>query len=67
MPGIKSSVFAAVHFPGFTSHPGHQIARRQMRGFPGMVSVTLADGLVRLSVGIKDAEDLKEDLLQALE
>ncbi len=109
---------AAIHFPGLASHPGHQIAKRQMRGFPGMVSMTLAggrpaverfvkrlqvftfaeslggveslachpstmthgaipvaerekigitEGLVRLSVGIEDAEDLKEDLLQALE
>ena len=108
---------AAIHFPGLASHPGHQTALRQMRGFPGMISITLADGrpaverfvkrlkvftfaeslggveslachpatmthgaipaaerekigitegLIRLSVGIEDAEDLKEDLLQAL-
>ncbi len=109
---------AALHFPGLASHPGHATALRQMRGFPGMVSMTLAggrpaverfvkklrvftfaeslggveslachpstmthgaippaererigitEGLVRLSVGIEDAEDLKEDLLQALD
>lgn len=27
-----------VHFPGLESHPGHEIARRQMHGFPGMLS-----------------------------
>jgi cystathionine beta-lyase/cystathionine gamma-synthase len=33
-----------VFFPGFTDHPGHAIALRQMRGFPGMVSFTLKGG-----------------------
>jgi cystathionine beta-lyase/cystathionine gamma-synthase len=27
-----------VYFPGLASHPGHEIARRQMTGFGGMVS-----------------------------
>jgi len=31
-----------VYFPGLTSHPGHDIARRQMTGFGGMVSFELA-------------------------
>ncbi len=108
---------AAVHYPGFTDHPGHEIARRQMRGFGGMVTIdvrdeaaaarklcestrvfSLAESLggvesligypflmshfafspeakrakgstkasVRLSVGLEDADDLCEDLLQAL-
>ncbi len=35
---------AAVHYPGLASHPGHQVASRQMRGFGGMVSFTLAGG-----------------------
>jgi len=30
-----------VHWPGSESHPGHTIAKRQMRGFGGMVSFTL--------------------------
>jgi len=29
---------AAVHYPGLASHPGHQIALRQMRGFGGLLS-----------------------------
>ncbi|MGK5593791.1 MAG: trans-sulfuration enzyme family protein [Parachlamydiaceae bacterium] len=28
-----------VYYPGLTSHPQHEIARRQMKGFSGMVSV----------------------------
>jgi len=30
-----------VYFPGLPSHPGHEIARRQMTGFGGMVSFEL--------------------------
>jgi cystathionine beta-lyase/cystathionine gamma-synthase len=106
-----------VYHPGLASHPGHELARRQMRDFGGMMSVHLKggkeaalrlmtrtrlfslaeslggveslighpatmthasipadirqargidDGLVRLSVGIEDADDLQEDLRQAL-
>jgi cystathionine gamma-lyase len=109
---------ARVHWPGFPDHPGHPIARRQMRGFGGMVTIDLAGGepaarrlceatrlfslaeslggvesligypwtmshaafppeekrrkgiseaTVRLSVGIEDADDLCEDLEQALD
>jgi cystathionine gamma-lyase len=109
---------AAVHWPGFADHPGHALARRQMRGFGGMVAIELAggepaarrlceatrvfslgeslggvesligypwtmshaaftpderrargihEGVVRLSVGIEDAEDLCEDLERALQ
>jgi cystathionine gamma-synthase len=29
----------AVHYPGLATHPGHEIARRQMTAFGGMVSV----------------------------
>ncbi len=30
-----------VNFPGFKTHPNHEIAKRQMRNFGGMVSFTL--------------------------
>jgi cystathionine beta-lyase/cystathionine gamma-synthase len=33
-----------VHYPGLESHPGHELAAKQMRGFGGMVSFELADG-----------------------
>lgn len=106
-----------VYFPGLPNHPGHDIARRQMRRFGGMVSFevkggieagrrvmdhiriwTLAvslgtvdsliqhpasmthaavprekrlkggitDGLIRLSVGLEDVEDLVAALDKAL-
>jgi cystathionine gamma-synthase len=35
---------ASVLYPGRPGHPGHDVARRQMRGFGGMVSFTLAGG-----------------------
>lgn len=106
-----------VYYPGLPSHPQHALARRQMRGFGGMVSAVVKggltptrrflercrlfalaeslggvesliehpaimthasvpadiraalgvdDGLVRLSVGIEDIDDLIADLDQAL-
>lgn len=109
-----SNLVTHVLYPGLTSHPGHEVAARQMSGFGGMVSVRLRDAalarafvestelftlaeslggveslieqpatmthlaavgtplevpedLVRISVGIEDAEDLVEDLRAALE
>jgi cystathionine gamma-lyase len=106
-----------VYYPGLSSHPGHEIASRQMADFGGMVTLELGggferarsffsrlkifslaeslggveslcshpatmthasvakevreargitDSLVRLSVGIEDADDLLEDLAKAL-
>jgi cystathionine gamma-synthase len=34
----------AVHYPGLHSHPQHEIARRQMTGFGGMLSVQVRGG-----------------------
>jgi cystathionine beta-lyase/cystathionine gamma-synthase len=112
----KNEHIKKVYYPGLVSHPGHDIAARQMQGFGGMLSFELADdidpltylrrlemvncavslggvetticqpvatshqkvseeerqrlgitaGLLRLSVGIEDAEDIIADLLQAL-
>ena len=107
-----------IYWPGFTDHPGHEIAKKQMRDFGGMISIVLkyadlketfriaarfkvftlaeslggveslvnhpatmthgsipkearervgvVDNLLRLSVGIEDAEDLIADLEQVL-
>ena len=30
-----------VHYPGLPSHPQHELAKRQMRGFTGMISIEL--------------------------
>jgi len=106
-----------VYYPGLPSHPQYELAKRQMRGFGGMLAFDLGsldaartllngvrlhalaeslggvetlishpatmthasvpaerrlalgitDGLVRISAGVEDIEDLKEDLAQALE
>ena len=107
-----------VYWPGFPTHPNHDVARKQMRGYGGMISFTMkgnrledalevvkkveifalaeslggveslighpatmthasipkevrektgvVDSLIRLSVGIEDADDLIADLTQAL-
>ena len=34
-----------VYYPGLPSHPGHEIARRQMKGFGGMVSFEVKGGI----------------------
>jgi len=33
-----------VYYPGLPSHPGHELARRQQRGFGAVVSVEIAGG-----------------------
>ena len=33
-----------VHYPGLKSHPQHEVARRQMRGFGGVLSFGLDGG-----------------------
>jgi methionine-gamma-lyase len=38
-PAVK-----VVHYPGLKSHPQHELARRQMSGFGGMLSVELKGG-----------------------
>ncbi|WP_027876856.1 trans-sulfuration enzyme family protein [Meiothermus cerbereus] len=30
-----------VHYPGLSAHPGHEVAKRQMQGFGGLVSLEL--------------------------
>jgi cystathionine gamma-synthase len=34
----------AVHYPGLRSHPQHEVARRQMTGFGGMLSMQVKGG-----------------------
>lgn len=41
---------ADVRWPGFEDHPGHDVAKRQMRGFGGMVSFTLHDDAIETAV-----------------
>src|SRR5690606_9354669 len=34
----------AVYYPGLPSHPGHNIAKKQMSGFGGMLSILVKGG-----------------------
>jgi len=111
-----SDKISKIYYPGLKSHPQHELAKKQMRGFGGIISIDLGsldkaimffnrlklfaraeslgaveslvchpvsmthasvpkeerekfgltDGLIRLSVGIEDYEDLIEDIRQAL-
>ena len=42
-----------VYFPGLDSHPGYEIARRQMKGFGGMVSFELKGGITAVRSFLK--------------
>jgi len=41
----KHPKVARVHYPGLASHPDHALAKRQMRGFGGMMAFDLKGGL----------------------
>ncbi len=41
----KNDDISAVYYPGLTSHPDHEIAKKQMKGFGGMLSFELKEGL----------------------
>ncbi|NDC47793.1 MAG: cystathionine gamma-synthase [Micrococcales bacterium] len=40
----QTKTVAAVYYPGLLNHPGHDIARKQMSGFGGMISFKLTGG-----------------------
>ncbi|MCC6997533.1 MAG: cystathionine gamma-synthase [Deltaproteobacteria bacterium] len=42
-----------VIYPGLASHPQHDLARRQMRGFGGMISMVVRGGLERARAFLK--------------
>ncbi len=41
----KHSDIAKVYYPGLKSHPDHQLAKSQMKGFGGMLSFELKEGM----------------------
>ena len=55
LAGVESTVLS----PSKTSHA---LMSAEVRAEQG-----IADGLIRFSVGIEEVEDLKQDILQALE
>ncbi len=40
---IKSGMAAKVYYPGLPDHPQHELAKKQMRGFGGMISADFED------------------------
>lgn len=46
---------AAVHYPGLTTHTNHEIAKRQMRGFGGMIGLDVGS----IEAGKRIANSLK--------
>ncbi|MEM7381629.1 MAG: aminotransferase class I/II-fold pyridoxal phosphate-dependent enzyme, partial [Bacteroidota bacterium] len=42
---IQHEDVGAVYYPGLPSHPDHDMAKRQMKGFGGMLSFELKEGL----------------------
>jgi cystathionine gamma-synthase len=42
---VRDERVLRVYYPGLADHPGHDIAKRQQRGFGAMLSVDLADGV----------------------
>ena len=40
----KNPHVETVHYPGLSSHPGHEIASRQMKGYGGMLSLSVKGG-----------------------
>lgn len=57
--GEKVAHFLASHprvdkvfWPGFTAHPNHDIAAKQMRGFGGMISFTLKGNHIEDALGV---------------
>ncbi len=49
----KQSNVQEVFFPGLETHPGHEIAKKQMTGFGGVVSFKLKGGLSECNVFFK--------------
>jgi cystathionine beta-lyase/cystathionine gamma-synthase len=41
----KHPKVAKVHYPGLASHPDHELAKKQMRGFGSMLAFDLKSGL----------------------
>jgi cystathionine beta-lyase/cystathionine gamma-synthase len=42
---VKQDAIARVHYPGLPSHPDHELARRTLGGFGGMVGIELKGGV----------------------
>lgn len=57
----KHEDIAKVYYPGLKSHPDHELAKSQMKGFGGMLSFELKDGL-DASLFLKKLELIKSSM-----
>ncbi len=47
-----------VYWPGFADHPNHEVARKQMKDFGGMLSFTLKDDSVQKAIRLMESVQL---------
>lgn len=52
----KHPLVAKVNYPGLESHPQHELAKKQMSGFGGMISFELKGGLNEVNKFVKGLE-----------
>ena len=45
-----------VYYPGLQSHPQHELAKQQMNGFGGMISVVLKGGLASAKTFLENTQ-----------
>jgi cystathionine gamma-lyase len=50
------SAVEKVYYPGLESHPHHDLAKRQMNGFGGMISIVLKGGLASATAFLESTE-----------
>jgi cystathionine beta-lyase/cystathionine gamma-synthase len=50
------SAIEKVYYPGLESHPHHDLAKRQMNGFGGMISIVLKGGLASATAFLESTE-----------
>src|SRR5258705_389923 len=47
-----------VYWPGFPDHPNHEIAKKQMRDFGGMLSFTLKNDSLEMAIKMMESVEL---------
>jgi cystathionine beta-lyase len=54
----EHSKIGKVYWPGFADHPNHNIAKKQMRDFGGMLSFTLKDDRIETATKLMESVEL---------
>ena len=55
----KGTRVETVYYPGLESHPDHALAKKQMKGFGGMVCVDVGGGQARAEAVLRSAQGLQ--------